>query len=259
MLITQIPRAEHLACYFDYQPGQHIGWFESTQQGKTHHIWQCLEVALAQHPAELRAVVLMPKSRSPATRMWAERLGFQILDSWPPPPRWPGQRPAPGYVLWPKHLTGVPPEANRKHLGGIFRRAMTDQYRAGNSITVVDDAHILAPIYETNTEIEEILTAGAEGGAGAWLAAQKTSGSRATGSLTTFAYNQPDQFFLGNEPIEVNRKRFDNVGGIDSGTVSDIVSRLPRHPVRTPRGIRYISDKLHIDLRGPWMCQVTGL
>lgn len=257
MLIAQIPRAEHLCCYFDYQPGQHVGWFEATQQGKTFHEWQCLEVALAQNP-ELRAVVLMPKSRSPATRMWAERLGFQILDDWPPPPRWGRHRP-PGYVLWPRHLRQVPPEVNRKHLGGIFRKALAAQHQQGSSLTVADDAHILAPLLGLNTEFEEILTAGAEGGAGLWLAAQKTSGSRATGSLTTFAYNQPDQFFLGYEPIQVNRQRFNEIGGVDAGIVSDIVSRLPRHPVRTQRGIRHVSDKLHIDLRGPWMCQVTGL
>lgn len=257
MLVAKIPREEHLRCYWDYQPGQHAAWFEPTQQGKTFHEWQCLEMALLQNPG-LRAVVLMPKSRSPATRRWAERLGFQIISDWPPPARW-GRRPPPGYVLWPEHLTGVPPEVNRKHLGGVFRKAMTAQYRAGESLTVADDAHILAPLLGLNTEFEELLTAGAEGGAGLWLAAQKTSGSRATGSLTTFAYSQPDQFFLGYEPIEINRQRFNDIGGVDHGVVSRIVSQLPRHKVSTPSGVRNISEKLHIDLRGPYLAQVTGL
>ena len=147
---------------------------------------------------------------------------------------------------------------NREHLGAIFRKCLTDQYRSGSSLTIADDAHILAALMELNPEFEEILTAGAEGGAGLWLSAQKTSGSRATGSLTTFAYNQPEQFLLGYEPIEINRQRFNDIGAVDGGLVSDIVSRLPRYPVQTPRGVRYISDKLHLDLRGPWMCQVTG-
>jgi hypothetical protein len=258
MRIAQIPRREWLNCYLDYQPGQHWAWFEATQQGKTHHMYQSAEIALAQNPG-LTAVSLMPKSRSPATRMWAERLGWKVLDNWPPPPRWPGQGKPNGYVLWPKHLKDVQPKVNREHLAAIFRKCLAEQYRRGESLTIADDAHILAALLELNPEFEEILTAGSEGGAGMWLSAQKTSGSRATGSLTTFAYNQPDQFLLGYEPIEANRQRFNEIGGVDAGMVSDIVSRLPRYPIQTPGGVKYISDKLHLDLRGPWMCQVTGL
>lgn len=261
MRIAQIPRREWLNCYFDFQPGQHIGWFEPTQQGKTHLMYQCAEVALAQNPG-LTAISLMPKPRSPATRQWAEKLGWQIIDDWPPKPLWPGQQRPPGYVLWPKHMVGKDPDSirvNRERLARIFRKAMVSQYQRGGSLTLVDDAHIIAALLDLNPELEEILTAGGEGGASAWLTSQKTSGSRATGSLTTFAYNQPEQFLLGYEPIEINRQRFNEIGGVDAGMVSDIVSRLPRHPIRTPRGVKYISDKLHLDLRGPWMCQVTGL
>lgn len=256
--IAQIPRAEWLAAYFDCQPGQHLGAFEPTQQGKTHILYQCAEHFTRAYP-DIRPVALMPKSRSPATHMWAERLGWKILAEWPPKPGWPGQRKPPGYVLWPPHLRGVPVEENRRHLAGIFRRCMAEQCQRGSSLTIADDAHVLLPIYGLNTEAEEILTAGGEGGAALWLAAQKTSGSRATGSVTTFAYNQPEHFLLGYEPIEINRQRFNEIGGVDAGAVSEIVSTLPRHPVMTPGGIKYVSDKLHIDLRGPWMCQVSGL
>lgn len=256
--IAQIPRAEWLGSYLDIQPGQGLAAFEATQQGKTHILYQCAERFTSAYP-EIRAVSLMPKSRSPATRVWAERLGWQIIDRWPPPPRWPGQRRPAGYVLWPPHLTGVPVKVKREALAGTFRRCLADQTTAGDSLTIIDDAHVVAPILGLNPEIEELLTTGGEGGAAGWLAAQKTSGSRATGSLTTFAYNQPEHFLLGYEPIELNRQRFNEIGAVDSGVVSDIVAHLPRHPVMTPRGIKYVSDKLHIDLRGPWMCQVTGL
>jgi hypothetical protein len=258
MRIALIPRREWLGSYFDYQPGQHAAWFESTQQGKTYLMYQCAEIALMQNPG-LTAVSLMPKSRSPATRMHAERLGWPLIDRWPPPARWPGQHKPPGYVLWPKHLAGAAPQVNREHLAAIFRKCLMQQLQRGESLTIADDAHVLAALHGLNPEFEEILTTGSEGGAGLWLSSQKTSGSRATGALTTFAYNQPEQFLLGYEPIEINRQRFNEIGGVDTRFVSEIVSRLPRHAVRTPGGIKHISDKLHLDLRGPWMAQVTGL
>jgi hypothetical protein len=254
--VAQIPRREWLNCYFHYEPGQHAAWFEATQHGKTHHIYQCAEVALVQNP-QLRPVSLMPKSRSPATRRHAARLGWKIIEDWPPPGRFPWQEKPPGYVLWPRHITGVEVKVNREHLARIFRKCMSDQFIRGESLTIADDHHLLV-LLGLNPEIEEHLTAGGEGGAGMWLAGQKTSGSRG-GAITTFAYNQPEHIILGYEPIAENRKRFNEIGAIDAGFVSGYVAHLPRHPVATPQGIKYISDKLHIDKRGPWMCHITGL
>jgi len=256
--IAQIPRPEWLHSYFNWIPGQHLGGYQKTQGGKTHLLFQCAEVVTQTYP-DIRVVSLMPKSRDPATRRHAERLGWKIIDRWPPPPRWPGQERPPGYVLWPRHLKGVPVAQNRKHLAGIFRRCLTDQFQQGDSLTIADDAYNLAVLLELNPDIEEILTAGSGGGAAIWLSGQKPSGTRAGGSLTTFAYNQPEHFLLGYEPMPENRKRFDDIGLVDTGVVADIVSTLPRHPVQTPQGLRHVSDILHLDLTGPYMCQVTGL
>jgi hypothetical protein len=257
--VTQIPRPEWLACYFNYQPGQHAAWFYATQFGKTHHMYQCIEVAQAQNPGLRPPVTLMPKSRSPATRRHAARLGWQIIGDWPPPPRFPWQEKPPGYVLWPKHLKNAEVKVNREHLARVFRKCLSDQFWRGESVTIADDVFNLAVLLHLNDMLEEHLTAGGEGGAGLWLAGQKPSGTK-TGALTTFAYNQPEHYLLGYEPIEENRKRFGEIGGgVDTGFVSDYVSHLPRHPVRTPEGIKYISDLLHIDKRGPWLCHVTGL
>ena len=85
-------------------------------------------------------------------------------------------------------------------------------------------------------------------------------GTQASGSLTTFAYNQPTQVLLGREPMPENRKRFDAIGGVDAHVVSEIVKNLPTHPVvvDTPNGpkTKNISEKLHLDLRGPYFCIV---
>jgi hypothetical protein len=254
--VALIPRPEWLASYFVYRPGQHAGWFYPTQLGKTHLIYQCAEAALARNPG-LRLVSLMPKARSPATRRHAARLGLQVLDDWPPPKRWPWQERPAGYVLWPKHLKGAPVAANREHLAAIFRKAFHELLWQGESVTVADDAHRLV-LLGLNPEMEEHLTTGGEGGAGLWLANQKTSGSK-QGALTTFAYNQPEHDLLGFEPIRENRRRFGDIPNVDPGFLSDYVSRLPRHPVHTPEGIKNISEFLHIDQGGPYMCHVTGL
>lgn len=251
--LLEIPREEFLACYFDYEPGEHVVFFEPTQQGKTFFAYQLLGRAMAQHP-ELSTASLMPKSRSPATRAWAGRLSMPVVDRWPPPGRFPWQERPPGHVLWPKHLKNVPVKQNREHLAGIFRAAMARQLQQGRSLTFADDAHVLV-LLGLNDMFEEMLTTGAEGGAGLWLASQKTSGTL-QGALTTFAYNQPAHIILGHEPIGENRKRFNDIGGIDAGLVASVVAGLRKHRIQTPHGAKNISEKLYIRKDGPYMCIV---
>lgn len=258
MILARIPRKEWLYGHFDYTMGQHIGWFERTQQGKTHHMYQCADVAILQNPG-LVPVSLMPKSRDPGTRRNATERGWQILEDWPPPKVAPWKSKPPGYVLWPKHLTDVPVAQNREHLARIFRRCLSSQFQRGESLTIADDAFNLAVLLDLNAEIEELLTAGEGGGAGIWLSGQKPSGTQASGSVTTFAYSQPTQFLLGREPMPENRKRFDAIGGVDARVVSDVVANLPVHPIITADGKpKNISEKLHIDLRGPWF-SIVGI
>lgn len=251
MRLAHIPRDEFLACFWDYQPGEKVAFFEPTQQGKTHLMYQMLAVAAAQQP-HLSVVSLMPKSRSPATQAWAGRLGLQITDRWPPPARWPWEDKPAGHVLWPKHLKNAGVKENREHLAGVFRAAMTQRFRAGNGITAADDVHVLV-LLGLNPELEEHLIAGGEGGAGLWLAQQKTSGTRA-GSLTTYAYSQPEHIILGQEAVAENRRRYADIGGVDPGLVAGVVAGLRKHRIQTPYGAKNISEKLYIRKDGPYMC-----
>ncbi len=257
MRLAQIPRDEFLGCYFDYQPGEDVAFFEPTQQGKTQLAYQMLDVAMAQHP-ELAVASCMPKSVDPPTRLWAGRLDLKITDRWPPPARFPWQRKPRGHVLWPRHLKNVPVAANREHLAKAFRQALYHQFREGSSITLADDAYLLLVLLGLNPEAEEILTAGGSNGAGLWLTSQKPSGTRGGGSLTTFAYNAPVHIVLGQDPMPENRKRFADIGGIDAGFVADIVAGLRKHRVQTPYGMKNISEKLYIRKDGPYMC-IVGL
>lgn len=254
-MIAHWPRPEFLNGGFDYNGGEHVVFAEPTQQGKTHLLYQMLDSAMRQNPG-LRVASMMPKSRDPATRMWADRLGLQIVDSWPPPGRLPWQAKPRGYVVWPKHPygRGVTVQQRRDHVAGVLRAAMEAQFREGDAITVADDAHELALI-GLGAEMEEQLTAGGGGAAGLWLANQKTSGTRQA-ELTTYAWSAPAHFLLGHEPIGDNRRRFADIGNVEPGMVARAVASLRIHRIQTPAGIKNISDKLYIRKDGPYFAVI---
>jgi hypothetical protein len=250
MRIAGFDREEWLTKKFDYRPGEHFGIWEPTQGGKTHMAYQAADMALRRNP-HLRFVSLMPKSRSPATRRWADALDLRIIDKWPPP--WSPSKPR-GYVLWPPHLKGRPVAENRAYLTDTFRPALADQLQAGDSLTLADDIYVLAVILGLNMDCEEFWTAGSEGGAGLWGPNQKPSGTIGGGSVSSFSYNAPTHLIFGPDTDARNQKRFSEIGGgIDPAVVASIVPKLRRFPVQTPQGIKNVSEKLYIDKRGPYM------
>ena len=248
MRVARLPREEFLTWYFRYQPGEHVSLIEPTQGGKTHLAYQAADVAMTQNP-HLRFVSLMPKSRDPATRAWAERLGLEITGTWPPKKRWLAAKPR-GYVLWPPHLKDAPPETNRAHLATIFRKCLADQFREGNAITLADDVYNLAVLLGLNQDLEEHWTAGSGGGCGLWSTSQKPSGTVGGGSVSSFVYNSPTHLLLGADPDARNRKRFSEIGGVDADVVTQTVMSLQRIRVQTPGGIKNISEKLYIHRGG---------
>lgn len=248
--IAEIPREEFLRNYFDYQPGEHVLFSEPTQQGKTHLAYQMLDVTMARWP-QLRTVSLMPKSRDPATHLWAERLDMRIGDKWPPPKYYLNGVPR-GHIFWPKHLTGASVAENRANLARQFGNCLHDQYQAGDSITLADDIYLTAVLLGLNQECEEFWTAGSGGNAGLWATMQKPSGTVGGGSVSSFAYNSPSHLILGHDPVETNRKRFSEIGGVDPALVSEIVFNLRKHRI----GNKNISEKLYIAKAGPYMCIV---
>ena len=254
MRVAEFSRDEFLNERFDYQPGEHVSYIEPTQGGKTHLMYQMLDRAMAQNP-DLRTVSLMPKSRDPATWKWADRLDLKVIDNWPPPKGWFTDAPR-GYVLWPKHLKGAEPGVNRAHLAGIFRKCLADQFQRGDSITVADDIYVLAVLMELNQDCEEFWVAGSGGGAGLWDTLQKPSGTVGGGHVSTFVYNAPTHLCLGHDPVEQNRKRFADIGGVDPKLVGEVVENLPRHRIQTPTGIKNVSEKLYIHKGGPYLARV---
>jgi hypothetical protein len=251
--IAHLDRETFLNRKFNYQPGEHYGFWEPTQGGKTHFAYQCADVAMKRNP-HLRFVSAMPKSRSPATRMWAGRLDLKIIDQWPPPHSFSRPR---GFVFWPKHLKDVPVEQNRAHLAVQFRKMLADQYQSGDSLTLADDVYVIACILGLNMECEEFWTAGAEGGAGLWAPNQKPSGTIGGGSVSSFSYNSPTHLAFGKDTDERNQKRFSEIGGgVDPKLIASIVPHLRTYAIQTPQGVKNISEKLYVNKGGPVMAVI---
>lgn len=242
----QLDRQEFLEEVFDYRPGEHLLVVEPTGGGKTVLSYQLLGAAMEQNP-HLSPVSLMPKPADPSTVQWARALNLRETAVWPPRRKLLAGKPA-GYVLWPPHVMSLPPAQRREQIGQVLRRGLDSQYRRGNSITFMDDAHSAAVFMGLNEYLEELLVNGRAGGAAAWLALQKPSGSQATGSVSSFAYSSASHIFLGRDNDQRNIRRFGEIGGFDPGEVEQIVRNLKLYRING----HTVSEKLYLDQRGPY-------
>jgi hypothetical protein len=251
MSLLELDRPEWLDSYFDYNPGEHVVIIEPTGGGKTFLAYQMLSKVMGRYP-HLSVASLMPKPSDPSTVQWARTLNLRETPVWPPQRKLFQGRPA-GHVLWPKHRMDLAPAERREEVGKVLRAGLDGQYKAGNAITLVDDAHSAATYMKLNDYIEETLVNGRAGGAAAWLALQKPSGTVNAGGITTYAYSSPTHYLFGKDTEERNLKRLSEMGGgIDSRRVEAIVRNLRLYRI----GTHTVSQKLYIDKRGPYMALI---
>ena len=210
MALLELDRAEWLDSYWDYQAGEHVVIIEPTGGGKTFLAYQMLAEVMRRYPG-LSVASLMPKPSDPSTVQWAQALNLRETPIWPPQRKLFQAKPA-GHVLWPKHRMDLPPAERREEVGKVLRAGLDGQYKAGNSITFVDDAHSAATYMKLNDYIEEMLVNGRAGGAAAWLALQKPSGTVNAGGITSYAYSSPTHFLFGKDTDERNLKRLSRDG-----------------------------------------------
>ena len=250
-MIQEISRPDFLHEIWDYRPGEHVLVVAPTGAGKSYLLWQLLREATAQHP-DLVPVAFMPKPADPSTAEWAAMLGFRETPTWPPRRKLlqPG-RPA-GYVLWPPHPMNLDPEARREAVGAVLRQGLDAQFKAGNSISVVDDAHSAATMMRLNSYIEEVLVNGRAGGAGIWLATQKPSGTVNSGSLSTFSYGNSTHFIASRDSDERNLRRLGEIGGIDPKFMEREIRSLRIFQV----GGHAVGEVIYVDRRGPYAIRV---
>ena len=251
MSVLELDRAEWLDSYFDYNIGEHLIIVEPTGGGKTTLLYQLLAEVLNRYP-DVSAVSFMPKPSDPSTARWSRALDLRETPGWPPRRKLFQPKPA-GHVLWPPHRMDVPPAERREQVGRVLRTGLDAQYKAGNSISLVDDAHSAATYMGLNDYIEEILVNGRAGGAAAWLALQKPSGTVNAGGITSYAYSSPTHMLFGKDTDARNLKRLSEIGGgIDPARVEAIVRNLRLYRI----GTHTVSQKLYLDRRGPCMALI---
>jgi hypothetical protein len=250
MALLRLSRAEFLADYWDYRPGEHVAVIEPTGGGKSWLCYQLLQEAMRQNP-DLRVISVMPKAADATAAAWAPSLDLRETPVWPPRPKLFARKPA-GYLLWPRHDMSAPPGERRAQVGEVLRRGLNDQYVKGSSITFIDDAHSAAVMMGLNEYVEELLVNGRSNGAAAWLALQAPKGSTATGSITGFVYSSVRHLFLGADTEDRNIQRFGEIGAFDTKETQAIVRGLRLYRI----GGETVSEKLYIDKRGPYRCLV---
>lgn len=251
MSLLQLDRQDWLENYFDYEPGQDVLIVEPTGGGKTTIAYQMAGEVMRRFP-QLSFVSFMPKPKDPSTVAWAKALNLRETPVWPPQRKLFQAKPA-GHVLWPPHRMDLAPAQRREEVGKVLRAGLDAQYKAGDSVSLVDDAHAAATYMDLNDYIEEILVNGRAGGAGVWLPVQKPSGTVNAGGITSYAYSSPVHYLFGKDTDARNLRRLREIGGgIDPDKVEAIVRNLRLYRI----GSATVSQKLWIDRRGPYMALI---
>lgn len=218
-------RQEFLQERWDYHPGEHVSIFGPTQlAGKTRLMFDLLEntdTSFTKTPP----VMLVAKPRDRTVLDGIQRLGYTETDKWPPRKGWFAERP-PGWAFWPKHLRNVSSEENDAHIARAFDPAIRQCFWEGNSILVADELYHLLAVLKLYGDVNRHLTQGQGMGAGIWFGTQRPAGTQ-QGSLPGFVFNSPTHTFLSRDPVSTNRKRFAEIGGVDTNLIEEATYTMP--------------------------------
>jgi len=228
--LMTIPRAEFLAEYWAYIPGEHVTILAPTQWGKTTLGYQLLQVTTT---PDLPGVILVMKPRDRVVQDWSDRLNYRIVRQWPP--SFTVIKRA-GWTLWPRHT--FEPDTDDAHLHHIFRRAILDCYKRGRRVVFADEIVGLSKELGLEREITTVHMRGAAMGCGLWAASQRPYHAPLT------SYSQAEHLFLGRDPDKRDRQRYGEIGGVDPQIVESETMRLEKY------------QWLYIRRTGPEMCIV---
>lgn len=223
--VLVVPRQEFLERRWSYQPGQHVTGIGFTQCGKSTLMFELLgRSAVPTCPA----VVLVSKPRDPTPTRWGRKLGFRRIKTWPPPPRAPWAEKPSGWMLWPQ-LGDM--RKDPATLRTQFSAAMSESYsqaagrRGQNRIIMADEIIGASKRLKLGDDFDQLWEQGSGMGIGLWAAAQRPFNAPQN------AYEQSAHLFLWGSTDKRNRKRFTEIGGVDSELVDRTVSGLRAHEV----------------------------
>lgn len=218
--IVVIGREEFARDYFDYEPGDHVVFGGPTQRGKTTLAFDLLEYAAT---PDCPAYVAVSKPKDPTTEKATRRLNFVRVSDWPAPRKLSNWKPS-GYVIWPKFGDM---NTDTQRAADITFRLMEDRYAAGvrnkKGILVMDDTMVKAKIMGLDRQMTKILAMAGAMDVGLWVFVQKPTDS---GSTPIWSFSQSEHVFLTRDPDMRNRRRYDEIGGIDGHFVAQATNTL---------------------------------
>jgi hypothetical protein len=249
MSLQRFNREEFLKTRWDPQRGEQVFIVQPSQGGKTHWAFELLNHT--EHAKPPVSLVMKPRDPTPAemTAKW----GWKEIDHWPPPKVYPWSEKPPGYTLWPKHSLSLDPaslERTNAHLKRQFEACLMDAYKRGDRVVFVDEIYGLLSELQMKRVVEALSTRGSGMKAAMWYATQKPGGTPGA-PMPGHLFNNPMHLFIGYDPVASNRKRFAEIGGINTGLVMEEVQKLQVVPTRTPHGVKPVSELLYVNKNGP--------
>lgn len=231
-----IDRAEFLADYWDYQPGEHVTIIGPNGRGKTYLGFQLLG---ASSSPDLRGYVLVSKPRDEIFEEFRKKLGYGLSEEWPPPVSF---RKRPGWFVRPYQSGNLKKlKEDNAHLNSVFVDCLADCYMSQDPrIIMADEAHELQHNLKMKDEMEAIWMRGRSMKCGMIALAQRSAYN------SMHMYNAPTHLFLFNDPDKRNRDRFSEIGGIaDPRMIEEVTRSLGQFQV------------LYLNRNGPYLCVVN--
>lgn len=223
--VEVVSRKDFLADRWVYNPGEHVLAIGPTQiAGKTRLLVDLLG-ATRDDRLSRPPVLLVTKPRDPTLTAARDRLGYAMTAKWPPR-RLPFRDEPPGYMFWPVHDRELRAADNNAKVADQFEAVMSDQFFAGNSITVADELFAWVALLRLGDVVDRHLTQGGGMGAGLWGGTQKPSGTQ-RGAMSGFTFNSQTHSFYARDPVRTNRHRLGDISGINTDVVEDATEMMP--------------------------------
>ncbi len=218
---VRIPRAEFLANYWDYEPGQHVTILGPTRDGKTQLAFDLLDIT-ATPKLPFSALVCKPNKGDATVARYARRFGVKTIKEWPPAPPPPFTTPPRGVVLWPKYnpddLDWTEWNQHR-----VFEKCMANAFKTRNRIIFADELAWIAKELQLARRTSHIHMQGGGLGVGLWCCSQRPV------DIPRHAYSQAEHMFMSRDRDSDSRKRYTEIGGVDPKIIYYNLDRLRKY------------------------------
>lgn len=226
------PWSDFMASW-DWRQGEHVSVVGPTGTGKTTLIRALMPKRYAAGGA---VVVLATKSRDDNLAAWARHDRLTIVDDWPPRPPRPWRPPRPivlpdgreldwryRIMLWPRPVD-VPLNQMDDEQAKVLRDAITDCFWQGGWCIVAEELRELSAL-GLDRELVKVWTQGRSAGLSLIGGAQRPR------HIPLEAYSQASHLFLFGDSDTANLRRLEEIGGMNSQRLAELVRTLPKHDV----------------------------